>query len=155
MRIRIVGLSVMLLSGMAFAQTKADYERAAKLRDTFQGLAVNIPESANAIPGTNRFWYRKSVKGGNEFVVVDAATLTKKAAFNHERLAASLSAAIGGDKYAAQKLPFTTFRFPDNETAITFAAAGSNWKCDLSDYACKKTGAPERQDQPEASPAEI
>src|SRR5262249_42739239 len=124
-------------------QTKSDYDRAAKLRDRFQGLAVNIPEAANSIPGTSRFWYRKSVKGGNEFVVVDAAKLSKAPAFDHKRLAASLAAAAGSGRYTAQTLPFNTFRFVDNETAITFTAAGSAWRCDLSEYACKRTGASE------------
>jgi hypothetical protein len=142
MRIRILAFSlILLLPCICLAQaTAADYERSAQLRDKFQGLAVNIPEPANAIEKSSRFWYRKSIKGGNEFVVVDAATLAKKAAFNHERLAASLSAAAGGEKYTAQTLPFNTFKFVDGESAITFAAAGSNWTCDLSDYACKKTG---------------
>lgn len=156
MRRRISALAFVLLLPVPamFAQvTGADYERAAKLRDRFQGLAVNVPEAANAIEKTDRFWYRKSVKGGNEFVVVDAVSLDKRPAFDHQRLAASLSAAAGGQKYTAQTLPFNTFRFADGEKAITFAAAGSNWRCDLADYACTKTsGPPALQTQP-ASPA--
>jgi dipeptidyl aminopeptidase/acylaminoacyl peptidase len=119
--------------------TAADYERAAKLRERFQGLAVDVPEPANAVAKTNGFWYRKSVKGGNEFVLVDAQALAKKPAFDHERLASSLSAAAG-DKYTAVTLPFTTFEFADNESAITFTAASSRWRCTLSDYVCKKEG---------------
>jgi dipeptidyl aminopeptidase/acylaminoacyl peptidase len=102
-------------------------------------LAVNVPERANAIGKTSRFWYRKSVKGGNEFVLVDAETLTKKPAFDHAKLAASLSAAAG-EKYTHLTLPFMSITFVDNEQALEFAAAGSAWKCSLSDYACKKTG---------------
>src|SRR6516162_1035949 len=106
---------------------RADYERAAKLREKYQGLAVNVPEKANAIENTNRFWYRKSVKGGNQFVVVDAQTLEKKPAFDHERLAAAISSAAGGQTYTALTLPFSTFRFAANESAITFNAAGAGW----------------------------
>src|SRR5215510_8766678 len=51
--------------------TQADYERAASLRTRFQGLALNIVDRSNWIGKTSRFWYRKSVKGGNEFVVID------------------------------------------------------------------------------------
>ena len=92
----ILTLSLFLLPVFIFAQgTQADYERANKLRDKFQGLAVNVPERATWVGNTNRFWYRKSVKGGNEFVLVDAETLTKKPAFDHAKLAASLSAAAG------------------------------------------------------------
>ena len=68
--------AVLLVTVSTSAQiTSADYYRANRLRARFQGLAVNIPESANAVPNTSRFWYRKSVQGGNEFVLVDAETL--------------------------------------------------------------------------------
>ena len=85
--------------------TKADYERAIKLRERFQGLAVNIMETPAWIEKTSRFWYRKSVKGGYEFVLVDAASPAKRPAFDHARLAASLSTAAG-EKYTALTLPF-------------------------------------------------
>src|SRR5262245_59925110 len=157
MRPRILVSAVFLFSLLVplvcLAQvTGADYERAAKLRDKYQGLAVNIPEAANAIEGTHRFWYRKSVKGGNEFVVVDANTLVKKPAFDHERLAASLSAAAG-QTYSAVTLPFNTFRFTNNENEITFGAGGSNWSCGLADYACKNTGPAAGQGQRGNNPA--
>src|SRR5215813_12682124 len=120
--ITAVALSL-LLPAICFAQvTAADYERAAKLRDRFQGLAVNIPEPANAIDNTHRFWYRKAVKGGNEFVLVDADTAARKPAFDQERLAVSLSAAAN-EKYTAVTLPFNTFQYVDNAAAITFTAA--------------------------------
>src|SRR5262245_16312487 len=142
MRIRILALGVLLIVPViCLAQvTATDYERATKLRDRFQGLAINNAEPANAIENTNRFWYRKSVKGGNQFVVVDAQSLEKKPAFDHERLAAAISTAAGGQTYTALTLPFTTFRFAGNESAVTFNAAGASWRCDLSGYTCTKTG---------------
>jgi dipeptidyl aminopeptidase/acylaminoacyl peptidase len=133
--------SFLLLPVIIYAQvTQADYERAARLRDKLQGLAINVPERANWIGQTSRFWYRKSVKGGAEFVLVDAETLTKSPAFDHEKLAAALSAAAS-EKYEALKLPFQSITFVDNERGLEFAAAGSMWRCELADYACKKTGA--------------
>jgi dipeptidyl aminopeptidase/acylaminoacyl peptidase len=119
--------------------TVADYERAQALRIKYQGLALNVVDRANWIEGTTRFWYRKSVKGGNEFIVVDAQSLSKQPAFDHERLAASLSAG-SGQKFTALTLPFQTFSFVDSERGIQFVAAGSNWSCALADYSCKKTG---------------
>lgn len=156
--IKVLLVSTLLLQSLltnpraTFAQgTLADYERAENLRNRVQGFAVNIPERANWIGTTSRFWYRKSVKGGNEFVLVDAETLTKKPAFDHERLAASLSSAAG-EKYTALKLPFNAIIFVDNEKAIEFTigeflgfgfgppggATGPRWRCDLSEYSCKK-----------------
>src|SRR5262249_40148209 len=132
---------LLLAPTIIYAQvTQADYERAAKLRDKLQGLAINVPERANWIGQTGRFWYRKSVKGGAEFVLVNAETLAKSPAFDHEKLAAALAAAAN-EKYEALKLPFQSITFVENERALELAAAGSTWRCDLSVYACKKTGA--------------
>ncbi|HVP91478.1 MAG TPA: hypothetical protein VMS75_09695, partial [Terriglobales bacterium] len=71
----------------------ADYERADGLREKFQALALNVPGRIAWIEKTHRFWYRKTVKGGFEFELVDADALTKKPAFDHEKLAAALNAA--------------------------------------------------------------
>ena len=136
---RLVLWAALLAAASVSAQiTPDDYQRANRLRERFQGLAVNIPENANAVPNTSRFWYRKSVQGGNEFVLVDAETLAKKPAFDHEKLAAALSTANNG-KYNARTLPFSTFRFVENERSIEFTLGGSTWRCDLQDYACKAT----------------
>lgn len=133
-------LCSLLLPVAARAQgTRADYQRSDGVRGRLQGLALNVPANPAAIENTSRFWYRKSVKGGNEFVVVDAATLTKKPAFDHQKLAAALSTALS-QSYTPVTLPFQTITFVDNERAIEFAASGSMWKCDLSTYACTKGG---------------
>src|SRR5438067_7918079 len=114
-----------LAPGIAMAQgTQADYQRAWSLRESFAGLTVNVPGPANWIGTTSRFWYRKSVRGGHEFVLVDAATQARRPAFDHARLAASLSAA-GGQQYKPVTLPFAEFTFADDERAVEFAAAGS------------------------------
>ncbi len=131
-------LSLALLPAGIYAQgTPADYERANSLREKYTALAVNLPEQANWIEKTSRFWYRKTVKGGHEFVLVDAETQAKRPAFDHERLAAALSA-TAGEKYTALKLPFQQISFVDGEKAIEFFAAESRWRCDLGDYAVKK-----------------
>src|SRR5215831_10652626 len=124
----------------AIAQgTQADYRRAMVLPAMYPRLPINVMERANWIDKTRQFWYRKTVKGGSEFVLVDAETLSRRPAFDHERLAPSLSSAAG-EKYTATSLPFTSITFVDNQGAIQFTAARSIWKCDLSDYACKKLG---------------
>src|SRR5262249_34861312 len=68
---------------------------------------------------------------------VDAETLAKRPAFDHEKLAASLSAA-SGEKYTALKLPFMMINFVDNEKAIEFLVGETRWRCDLADYSLKK-----------------
>jgi dipeptidyl aminopeptidase/acylaminoacyl peptidase len=149
----LVMQQVMLLPAPTYAQTTlADYERASGLREKLQGLAINITDRTNWIGTTSRFWYRKSVKDGYQFGLVDAETLEKKPAFDHEKVAASLSTAAG-KKYTAPKLPFNSITFVDNEKAIEFfvsdspngpppnarfGSEGTRWRCELSDYSCKK-----------------
>jgi hypothetical protein len=151
----ILSLAPMVLQAQV---SQSDYERAASLRTRFQGLAVDIVDRPTWIGKTNHFWYRKSVKGGNEFILVDAETLTKKPAFDHEKLAASLSSAAG-KKYSAVTLPFMTMTFVNNEQGIEFIADASRWRCGLSDYTCEKLGpAPggppfrQQQDNPDEEP---
>ncbi len=130
---------VMAFAGAARAQgTVADYQRAMGLRDKTQGLAVNVPEPATWVEKTTRFWYRKSVKGGNEFLLVDAATTQKRPAFDHEKLAASLTALIKPEKpYTGVTLPFNTFNFTDGERAITLTVANVLYRCNVAESACQ------------------
>jgi hypothetical protein len=158
---------VMLLPAVAQAQgTQADYQRADNLRYKFYGLAVNVPGSPNWIAGTNHFWYWKFVKGGTEFVMVDADAATKKPAFDHEKLAAAINLA-SGRKDTALMLPFapqppspprrggaatqvivppnagpetSPLVFVDQERAIRFGVAYRQWKCTLTDYTCTDEG---------------
>jgi dipeptidyl aminopeptidase/acylaminoacyl peptidase len=124
--------------------TLADYERAFGLREKFEKLAYNIPGRINWIGKTHRFWYRRSVKGGHEFVLFDVERLAKRPAFDHERLAAALSSAAGKE-YKALELPFTTIEFVDDERAIEVAFDDARWKCDLTSYVCSKIGPVERR----------
>ena len=116
-----------------------DYERADGLREKFQALAIDVPGRVTWIEKTHRFWYRKTVKDGFEFEVVDADTLAKKPAFDHARVAAALDTAAG-QKYTGAKLPFMMIRLTEDEKAVEFEAADFRWKCDLATYALTKLG---------------
>src|SRR5260370_31021678 len=59
-----------------------------------------------------RFWCRKSVEGGHEFVLADASTGVKAPAFGHERLAASLSKAANASG-CPRKLQYVESSPPD------------------------------------------
>jgi hypothetical protein len=123
----------------ALAQTERDASRrAAERRREAAALVLGAPDPAQAIPNTHRFWYRRSVKGGHEFIVVDADTRSKRPAFDHERLAKALSAAASAS-YTAWTLPFATLEFVDHERAIEVDVAKATWRCDLQAYACAKS----------------
>jgi dipeptidyl aminopeptidase/acylaminoacyl peptidase len=145
--------AVVLLPWVSQAQgTAADYQRAMTLRDKYQNLAIGVTDQTRWIQNTNRLWYRKSVKGGYEFVLVDAETKARGPAFDHARLAASLSTALNRT-ITPLELPFNQFTFIDGQSTIEFqvtergAAAGPPpqgppqappWRCTLADYKCSQ-----------------
>lgn len=138
-------VALAFLSGLLQAQgTLADYGRALKLRDTFQGLAVNMVDRAAWVEKTSRFWYRRSVKGGYEFMMVDAETLARNQAFDHGKMAEALGKAIPQEKITAINLPFDSINFVDGERAVEFVVSNVRWKVDLGTYAVTRLGEVER-----------
>lgn len=84
----------------------------------------------------SRFWYRNDLPGGaKEFVLVDAERGLKQPAFDHPRLAQSLSQAAGKE-FKADHLPFNEIEFIDGGKAVRFEAVDKQWRCDLSSYQC-------------------
>jgi dienelactone hydrolase len=146
-----------LFGGSLLAQgTLADYQRGQELQTKASELVVNAPGAPNWIGTSDRFWFAKSVKGGTQFVLVDADGKTKKPAFDHDKLAGAISTA-SGQHYGALTLPFVpaggrgggrgagpapgALTFHDNERTIDFGAAGFLWSCTLNDYVCTKGAA--------------
>jgi len=162
MRTTIARLGAGLLPVVLAAQslgaqgTVADYARSDRLNARYEGLAVNTPDRPTWIGRSPRLWYRRTVTGGYEFMVVDVAAKTKQAAFDHTKLAAAIIRAglnevpavgRGGagapgtpTLVSATNLPFADFTFADDEHAIEFIATGYNWKCTITDYACQRVG---------------
>ena len=136
----VLASAVLLMPRPAIAQsTLEDYRRAATVRQRLEGLTVGVAEAPTWIDSTNRFWYRRSVTGGNDFVLVHAATQQKQPAFDHASLATGLSQAVGQD-YAALTLPFRTFDYALDGQAIEADVGGVRWRCSLADFACDSIG---------------
>jgi dienelactone hydrolase len=156
---------IALAPGLGWAQgTLADYQRAQDLQAKARALVFNVAGNPNWIDKSSHFWYSKSVKDGTEFVLVDAVAATQKPAFDHEKLAAAISAATG-NKFTALRLPFAPMpggrgavgggrgaaagavvlsaplTFVDQEQAIEFGTGGFMYKCTLTDYKCTKGAA--------------
>lgn len=83
----------------------------------------------------DKFWYLEENSKGSDFILVDPAKGKHAAAFDQQKLAASLSAATG-KTYQPEMLPFQTFTFSENEKSIQFRANGKQWTCDLKNYKC-------------------
>lgn len=91
----------------------------------------------NWIGKTNRFWYRIYIPGGKEFLLVDAEKRKRGPAFDHKRLAESLSRAMGRS-YTGKTLPFDRVAFDLEKNVLTFVIEGFEWACDLKSYLCRK-----------------
>jgi dipeptidyl-peptidase 4 len=116
--------------------TRADYARAERLLGWNAGeLVIDGAVRPEWLPG-DRFWYRNQGPEGYEFLVVDAASGTRRPAFDRVRLAAALSVAAD-TSYEPHKLPFQKIWFVDGERAIRFAVGEDrHWTCELSSYRC-------------------
>ncbi len=103
-----------------------------------------------------RFWYRNDRRGGTrEFILVDAEAGTRTPAFDHKKLAESLSKAAG-TKYQADRLPFDAIEFVEAGKAIRFRVEKTTWKCELDSYRCSRSEAdlvPPPVDPDEVTPA--
>ncbi len=119
----------------AVTVTAEDYARAESfLAASTNGLVYGASVQPNWLPG-DRFWYRSTLPGGAEFILVDAAAGTRGPAFDHERLAAALSTATG-DAFEPLGLPFRTFELSGDGGTLTAGVGESRLRCDLSAYRC-------------------
>jgi dipeptidyl aminopeptidase/acylaminoacyl peptidase len=116
--------------------TTADYQRAQSIRQQYEAAAVFVPEPATWIGTTHKFYYRRSLGNGFEFVTVDADTQQRQPSFDHHRLADALSRAAGR-AYSATRLPFQNFAFNDTLSAVEMTVDGARWTCTLADYVCR------------------
>src|SRR5436853_7082511 len=117
--------------------TPADYARANALREGYESTAVDIAGAPTAIGRTHRFWYRKSIRGGDQFIVIDADTQQKQPAFNHEQIARSLSQ-LTGSRINGLKLPFNTIAFADDGASFTANVEGAPYRCSVAESTCRK-----------------
>ena len=111
-----------------------DYARAEQFLYTNR-LISGAQVSPRWMEGDNRFWYRNATGSGYEFVLVDPVRNSQGPLFDHYRLAAAMSLA-NDTSYVPNKLPFNTFRFLRNETAIGFRLGKKQFDCDIRCYSC-------------------
>ena len=148
-RIFLVSFLILCSDGILRAQgTLEDYRRAERfLADEVKKLAFSGEVRPSWIEGTSRFWYVNDGPTGKEFMLADSARATREPAFDHEKLAAALSRAVG-KPYAARALPFDTIRF-GADGSIRVIVEQVSWTCDLAKYECARS-----KDQAEAEEAQ-
>jgi dipeptidyl aminopeptidase/acylaminoacyl peptidase len=131
----VAGLLLTLCHG-GFAQgTKADYERAATLRERTGNKVPNQKLDAHWLTNKAAFWYRRELPGGGaQFVWVDADKGEKRPAFDHEKLAAALAKA-SGNEMKPDHLPVENLTLEADGLHLRFRSGGKSWSCDLGSYA--------------------
>jgi dipeptidyl aminopeptidase/acylaminoacyl peptidase len=107
----------------------AQLERAIAL---LRPAVVSKIRNARIIPqwltGPDRFWYRREVEGGIEFVLVDACSGERRPAFDHGEVAAELSA-LAGAHVDAKQLPVQRIDADGDALKVTLEHAGLRYVC--------------------------
>ena len=135
---------VFCLSSTVFAQgTAADYERANGLKAKYEAAAIDIAGVPSWIGNTHRLWYRKLTRGVNVYMIFDADTKQKNAAFDHDKIAASLSK-LTNNPYKSNDLTLPQLRFDNNITSFTTTIDSVVVRCTIGDSVCAKVETPAR-----------
>ena len=82
-----------------------------------------------------RFWYRSTLSGGTEFIIVDPSELTRERAFDHDRIAAVLNR-VSEEAYESSRLPLGNLLLEDGALIAT-AGLNARIRCNLTEYSCE------------------
>jgi dipeptidyl aminopeptidase/acylaminoacyl peptidase len=165
MRIPIIAISILAAPLAVAAQTPPvvtaeDYAHAEQfLGTTTSQLVSGIPGRTTWLPD-GRAWYRVGDADGARFILVDPDRRTRADAFDHARLARTLSDATGRtieeDSLPVQAIELSA----DGSTLmVTLRTAppagqrrpGDRWVCDVDAYTCSQAGDSELHEPPSNS----
>ncbi|MDB4720695.1 S9 family peptidase [Verrucomicrobiales bacterium] len=92
----------------------------------------------------SHFWYRNDLaKGQREFILVDMTKGIRRLAFDHKKLAASLSK-ISQNQVEADKLPIDGLSFDLNNNTVSFRVFGRFFICELKTHELTKVEKPKK-----------
>jgi dipeptidyl aminopeptidase/acylaminoacyl peptidase len=130
-------LLFIIASGSVIAQvTSADYQRAdsiIKLND----LVYNQVNNVNWIDSTSMFWYQVKTRDKAAVTLVDAAKMTRKPAFDLEKLVQSLNKQPG-IKTTPKSVQLKKLKFDLKANKFHFEFFKIYWTCSLKDYLITK-----------------
>ncbi len=116
----------------------ADYARAEQYLPWNIRTLVSHDELEPHWLENDRFWYRDHLGDGSGFIAVDPVAGTRRALFDHPRLAAALSQAADSS-FEPYKLPFRDLKLADGGRSIRFELKGrKGWSCDITIYRCTR-----------------
>ncbi len=111
-----------------------DYARSAALAQTVRGKVSHSVVQPNWLPD-GKFWFRSDLGGGlSEYIVVDPTKPSKEPAFDHAKLATSLSIAKG-ISISPTALNLDRISFTPGAADMLILNAGQTYTVDLTSYA--------------------
>ena len=144
---RAAALVALLLPVVAAAQqSTANWALADKFSpDKLRPLVYTTTVNARFIGQSDSLWYNWKDHNGSAFYLVVPAVRTKKPLFDHERLAAQLSAQ-NRKPVDATNLPFTNLRFSEDHKAIIFMVDSVRFEYGLGTQALRSLGKLNREE---------
>jgi dipeptidyl-peptidase-4 len=113
-----------------------DYARAERLdRRALYGKLKNALVIPQWLGTRDEFWYRRETPSGYEFAVVDAATGSRRPAFDHQAMARALAAATGTTA-VGEKLPFGSVTFAPTGDTVHVVVGGKTYDCQIVPARC-------------------
>ncbi|WP_456867540.1 DPP IV N-terminal domain-containing protein [Galbibacter sp. BG1] len=117
----------------SFAQgTLKDYKRSIAVDTLFKNKTYNTP-TAFYWQNNQLFWYVNNTPQGKEYIKVNALSSSQELAFDHERMAKSLSILTEGT-ITSGKIAITDLEFNTEQNSVLFNTDSLKVKCNLSDY---------------------
>lgn len=117
----------------SFAQgTLAEYKKSIAIDSLFKNKIYNTPKVFRWV-GNDYFWYINPIAKGKEYWVFDTQQQKLHLAFDHSRLATSLSK-VFGKEVSPYQLSLDSLEFNKDFSILTFVAENQKIVCNLTSY---------------------
>lgn len=117
----------------SFAQgTLAEYKKSIAIDSLFKNKIYNTPKVFRWV-GNDYFWYINPIAKGKEYWVFDTQQQKQHLAFDHSRLATSLSKVLGKE-VSPYQLSLDSLEFNKDFSTLTFVAENQKIVCNLTSY---------------------
>ncbi len=132
-KVKYILLLALLVHFTGIAQgTIEEYRKSAAVKDLFEGKVYNTPHEFHWM-NDNVFWYVNNSENGTEYLVVNSEKKEQMSAFDHTRLAATLSITLG-KQISANSIEVDSLSFTDDGTGILFSNDSLRMSLDLKNY---------------------
>ncbi len=139
--------ATVLITGFVQANqlTSSDYQQAEKQLSATTSKLVTGTIDHPSWSDKNQLIYRSHTEDGHRFFTFDVKNQKKLLAFDHQKLAESLTLTTESDVDKSE-LPFTSFKYVEPQK-IKFSVKGKAYRCDLSSYLCQIDNSAKRSNE--------